>query len=827
MKSDYRLEMRNLLRTIVLIFIVLNGFAQERKFTKGQIPQGSGSISGIVLDAATIQPVEYANIVIYRMRDSSMVTGTVTDQEGKFLLEEVPWGFYQIKVDFIGYEQKLITKVPVIPRKPNVDLGEIKIKQASMNLREIEVVADKSAYVYKIDKKVVNVSQDLSSASGTAADVLENTPSIEVDIEGNVKLRGSSNFTVLINGRPSVLSGSDALQQISASQIDNIEIITNPSAKYDPEGTAGIINVIMKQQKEKGFTGLFNAGIGTKGKYNADFLLNYKFGDINIYAGMDYRNDNFHMDRKTDRETYSNDTTYFYQSEDARIIHRGGLSGKLGLDWYLNKKTTLGLSGKYGFFKFSFEGNGKNKEWLNPGDSSLYYISQGIMTRPREYYNINFNLTHNFNDKGHKIIGIFYWADRWGDSEDETLEWETDEDWNRFPDPMTSIKTSEDEKSNDIRIQLDYTKPFSEISQLEAGFQSRIENETEDYDFQNYVPGTGWVDDSSFSSVMDYNRNIHAAYVTWQDELFGIGYQFGLRGEYTDRSISDQAIDTTYTIDRIDYFPSVHLSKELPNKNQIIASYSRRINRPRGRYLDPFKIYIDANNLRQGNPSLEPEYVDSYELGWLKKWNSSFLSVEGYYRLKTNSFTRIFKSYEGNVIIHTIENLNKEYSAGIDIMLNQNIGKKVLLNLNGDLYYYKLEGELETGTVNKENFSWRSRLMTTYKFLPSSRVQFMLGYRGPRKTAQGETEGMLMTNLALRHDFLKRKATVTLQIRDLFGTMKRDFTSSSDTFWEHTVMARESPIVNLTFRYRLNNYQQERERTQEDDRGNMEMDYGY
>lgn len=822
--------MKRIILGIGILFICVSFNADiqaQREGMKGRtMPEGHGSINGVVVNESTGNPVEYANIVIYRKRDSSMATGTVTDVNGTFLMEKVPYGFYTLVADFIGYEKTVKRGVLVVPRNPNVDVDEIQIKPAVLNLDEVEIKADKLAIEYKIDKKVVNVNQDLQSASGTAADVLENTPSVEVDIEGNVKLRGSSNFTVLINGRPGILQGSDALQQISASQIENIEVITNPSAKYDPEGTAGIINVIMKEKKDNGLTGVFNVGIGTRDKYKADFLLNYKVGDFSIYGGLDYRDDDYHMTRETDRETYSADTTYFYKSIGNRTMHRGGIKGNLGFDWYINEKTTLGLKGEYGTFEFGFKGDGKNEEWKNPADSTLYYLSRSNLTRPRDYYGINLNLSHDFDNNGHRLIGNIHWSDRWGDSEDESLEWLTDEYYNIKGDPLKSFRTTEDETSQDFRVQLDYTRPFSEVSKLEAGFQSNIDVENQNYFFEDYVLGVGWVENKEFSSIMDFKRNIHAAYVTYHDEFLGFGYLLGFRGEYTYRSITDEAINKTYKLDRLDYFPSIHISRQLKSDNQIFASYSRRINRPRGRNLDPFKIYIDKNNIRQGNPDLKPEYVDSYELGWMKRFGNSFLSVEGYYRLKKNAFTRVFKSEDQGVVLHTTENLNKEHSSGAEIMLNKKFGRKATLVLGGNVYYYKLQGEVESATVDKENVSWNSRMMATYKVFSSTRIQVMMGYRGGRKTAQGDYKGRLMSSLAIRHDFLKDRATATLQIRDLTAGMKRDFTASTDVLYEHTIMKRESPMVNLTLSYRLKNYKKEKVRP-EGMEDMQEMDYGY
>ena len=811
---------------ILLLGILMSTTLTAQRGGKPLGERPKGKISGAVKDSLTEQAVEYANIVIYSLRDSSMVTGTVTDMQGKFVVDNVPFGRYYATADFIGYRKKQLGEIMVGPRNPSPDVGIIELPQASYGLDEVEVVADKMAFEYRIDKKVVNVSQDLNAAGGTAADVLENTPSVDVDIEGNVSLRGSGNFQVLINGRPSVLQGSDALQQMPARAIESIEIITNPSAKYDPDGTAGIINVIMKKEEEGGLTGMVNASIGTNNKYRGNVLLNYKLSNFNIIAGLDYRNDEYHMERETERISTFNDTTTFLESTGDRVMNRGGVSGRLGFDWYLSDKTTLGLIGRLGEYEFGFSNQGRNHEWSLPADSNIYFYSESEMSRPRTFYSLNANLSHQFDTEGHKLIGSLYWSGREGESADKSFEWYTDENW-FVQETLSEINTTEVDNSTEFRMNLDYTRPFSKVSKLETGLQARIEDDTEDYSFEEYVEGYGWQINDLYSSRSDYSRDIYSAYATFTDELFGIGYQLGLRGEYTNRLITDQQSLQEYSIDRLDYFPSLHLSKQLPNDNQLMLSYSRRIDRPRGRDLDPFKRYMDVNNIWQGNPGIKPEYVNSYEFGYLKKWGSSFLSLESFYRHTLNKITRILSPLEEGVILHTVENLNQDHQIGGELMLSHDFGKKLNVNLNGSLYYYKLEGDEQTRDVTRESTNWNARFSTTWKFLPTSRLQARLGYRGPSVTVQGTGEGMLMSDLALRHDFWERKASVTLQVRDLFGTMKREFTTDLDNLYEHTIMQRESQIVQLSLSYRINNYKPERRQSENGGEDAQEMDYGY
>ena len=356
-------RMKRLLFFIVFTIISLPFFAQRPAGTKGQRPDeggfvGEGKISGIVFDKQTNEPVEYANIVIFRKRDGRMISGTITNIKGEFAIKKVPFGMYKVTIDFIGYDKITIDSVRMFPRKPFVDLGKRFLSQSMVMLEGVEVVADKIAYEYKIDKKVVNVSQDVTAAGGTAADVLENTPSVEVDIEGNVTMRGSSSFTVLINGRPSILEGSDALQQLPASSIENIEIITNPSAKYVPDGTAGIINVVLKKKIEKGFSGLVNLSAGMNNKYRSNLLFNYRVNKWNFIAGIDYRDDKRKMERKSERQTYFEDTdvTEFINSFGDRNMNHKNLGGRLGVEYSISDKTMVGLSGRFGTFEFGMDG---------------------------------------------------------------------------------------------------------------------------------------------------------------------------------------------------------------------------------------------------------------------------------------------------------------------------------------------------------------------------------------------------------------------------------------------------------------------------------------
>ncbi|MCF8405117.1 MAG: TonB-dependent receptor, partial [Bacteroidales bacterium] len=431
----------------------------ERDFSN--MPK-EGIIKGKILEEGTNLPMEYANFVLYSFRDSSMVAGTVCNPDGTFELKEVRFGRFYAIANFIGYNKKIIHDIKITPKQKEIVLQDIFLENASTRLEGVEIVADRAHVEYKIDKKIVNVSQDILAQGSSAVEVLENTPSVQVDIEGNVSLRGTSNFTVLIDGRPSVLTGSEALQQIPASTIDNIEIITNPSAKYDPDGVGGIINVVLKKQKQPGMNGVINTSIGTGNKYKVDALLNYKTKNLNIFGGIDYNYRQFSMEGHTEYESLYNDTASFRNSDMNGKMNRNGYGIKTGIDYYLSDNSTLTLSGKYGTYGFGREFTSTNTNWTSPLTSYEYLLSESQSEHAGDYYNLNLNYITKFNQPGHQIEFLGYYSKSKGDDWDEQNDFESDANWNKIGEDPELIKTTEDNFETEIRIKADYTYPIGE-----------------------------------------------------------------------------------------------------------------------------------------------------------------------------------------------------------------------------------------------------------------------------------------------------------------------------------------------------------------------------
>ncbi|MCK5538226.1 MAG: carboxypeptidase regulatory-like domain-containing protein, partial [Bacteroidales bacterium] len=337
------------LNLIIISSIIL--FAQQGSGRGGNMPQ-IGVLSGKVIDKSSNTPVEYASIILYSMRDSSLVSGTITNATGGFLLKDLPMGRFYLDIKFLGYDHLIKHNIKINPKQTTLNLGKILLNVSAEEIGEVSIVADRTQIQYKLDKKVINVGQDVSAAGGSAVDVLEKSPSIQTDIDGNVTLRGSSSFTVFIDGKPTVLDANDALQQIPASEIQNIELITNPSAKYDPDGVAGIINIVMKKNRTSGISGIVNASIGTNHKYKGDFLVNFRADKFNWFIGGNYRDYTFLGGNESVRETYLPTQTNYLNYSGTRDMIRGGDGIKTGIDINLSTNQSLSLSANIGTFEF-------------------------------------------------------------------------------------------------------------------------------------------------------------------------------------------------------------------------------------------------------------------------------------------------------------------------------------------------------------------------------------------------------------------------------------------------------------------------------------------
>lgn len=763
-------------------------------------------IYGIVIDEVTGERLEFANVAVYSKADSALVTGGITNEKGRFEITGLGYGEYYLEAHFLGFRKKNIDNIVVNEDLPAPDLGRISLTPSAVELGSVDVVADKAQVEFKLDKKVVNVSQVISAIGGTAVDVLENTPSVQVDIEGNVSVRGSSNFTVLIDGRPSVLSGSEALRQIPSSALESIEIITNPSAKYEPDGMAGIINLVTKKNSMNGLSGIVNASAGTGDKYRGDFTLNYRTEKFNFLLGADWRDETNYGSMSSSRETFSNDTTRYLFMDGARNFNRSGHNLKGGVEWFASDKTTLSLSAEMGKSVNNRYGSGETRSYTVPGTQEVFSVTDEESERINDFYSFNFNFQHNFNSEGHKLEGMAFYSGEEGTDTEEESEVLANAQFQRSNTYLERVFSLETEEEKEFRLKLDYTYPFSETGRFEAGLLSRINAETEGLTFEVFDQETNsWIINEDFTSITDFRRDIHALYSTYSNAFGNFEYMAGLRGELTLREIKNTNAAEPSELNRIDLFPTIHTSYKLGENNELMASYSRRINRPSGRDLDPNPNYYNRYTIRIGNPDLEPEYTDSYELGALRRFGRSYLSLDAFHRVTNNKIDR-YQTLEDDVFYLRTGNFDKDYATGLELTGNIQFTQWLLVNASTSVYNYRISGTLGEDAFDRSSTNWNGRMNTTLRFSENSRMQVNAFFRGPSVSAQGESKAMFFSNLSYRHEFFNKKLSATLSVRDPLGTAKFERESYGEDFNSWFQWKREPRVVMLTLSYRLNNF---------------------
>jgi len=814
--------MKNIL---FLILALISNFLLASGIETNTIKKGD--IIGTVIDGTSGHAIEYATVALYEQPNHKLVTGSISDSEGFFRIKGNQPGTYQLTVTFMGFKIKTIEKITILAETKEIDLGKIILETNAKEIETVNVVADQASVQYKIDKKVVNVSQQLTAKSGTAVDILENVPSIKVDIEGNVSLRGSTSFTVLIDGRPTALDPSDALSQIPAGAIENIEIITNPSAKYEPDGTSGIINIITKKNKLDGTTGIINANVGLNEKYGTDFTLDFRKEKWHYYLGGDYNNRNMPGEMEYERTTQlSGSPTTTYLNADGtfkRFMQNAGING--GIDWNITEQDVIGINLSTGWREHGRNDSKDYMEWTQPDSNLLLYNTHDKSSNAGTFYSSTLDYKHTFG----KNIEHYFQTQitvngRNMDETSENLKIGNDQTI------LEGKKSTEDGPSQNFRIKLDYAQPFAIGTKLEAGLHANLSesndnNSVFDLDTASTINDYIFVD--SLSNQTQFTQNVFAGYSTFGGEWGSFGYQVGLRAEYTYWVLEHPDMDSTYIIDRPDIFPTLHLSYNLPADQQLMVSYSRRIERPRGFFLEPFITYMDANNVRRGNPGLKPEYINSFEVSYQKKLQSNFFLVTGYYRITQNKIDRVTLPYKENIRMMSFENIGSDYALGMEFMLNYNPFKWYTANLMADFYDYRMKGEINDSSINPHDFSWNARFNNTFKISMNTRVQIDANYQSASVNSQGSSEGSFSVNAAIKQDFMKRKASATLQVRDIFGTSKHDNTTTTQGFYQHTVFNPDSPIVMLTLTYKLNNYKMKNKKSENGENNGIEDDNGF
>ena len=775
------------------------------------LPDGlqKGTITGQVYDADINVPIEYANIVLHNQRDSAQVNGAATDKSGRFTLTGVRPGRYFMELSFIGYRTKTIGDITVGPGATR-DLGRTTLRQTAMAVEGVEATAERPALTFRIDKKVVDVAHQQTAANGTAVDVLENVPSVKVDPDGNVTMRGSSNFKVLVDGRPSPLDPSEALQQIPASTINNIELITNPSAKYDPEGMTGIINIILKKQRELGVNGIVNLRGGTDGSYGGDFLLGYRQGIANLFFGADYNRRETRNTRVSENQTTQGDTTSFVDASGNRSRTGRPYGVRAGTDLQLGTNDKFSFGGRYGNRSFGSSQTAAYAESTRPGTGVLHYTSIDASSRSGDFYALNVDDVHNFGREGHELAAHADMTGRGGNELQSTVLTDS------TGDTTSARRTDGTGPNTELTLKLDYTLPLREDDKFEAGYESRFDRSktgTKMYEYDTAAHTYSY--EPLYSHSVDFRDDVHALYGLYSGNLSKFGFELGLRGEYTDRLIRLVDIDSSIMVRELDLFPTVHVSYDLSGEKQVMASYTRRIERPDGWDLEPFITWRDAYNVQQGNPGLKPENIDSYEAGYQMPVGPGQLSTDVYYRVTHNVIDDVQSVYRENVLLETSGNVGTDYSLGGELDLEFRPLKWWNVTLSGDAYHYRLAGVILGDSFSRTSFIWSGNLNNEFQILPGTRLQLNLRYSAPEVASQGTEKGFFMTSAAVKQQLFSRRLSLTLQMRDILNTGRHESTSQGTGFYSLSKSMRQARVVSLGLTWNSNNFKAGR--NQQDD----------
>lgn len=767
------------------------------------------SITGIVIDQAGSDrvAVEFATVVLLDARDSIMVKGTTTENDGTFILNNVEAGDYLVKVSFIGYRDLYTPKITLSADADELDLGKLLLK-SGQTLEEVVVKGQKSLIETRIDKRVYNADADLSSKGGTGLNLLSNVPGVEVDIDDNISLRGSGNVQILINGRPSTFSPATFLEQIPATSIEKIELITNPGAKYDASGTAGIINVILKEEDKRGIYGTVNSSYqqGLSPRYNSSASLNMRKGKWNTSASYSYTNNEYSYSGTNERQYRYPDTSFLIDEYDEGLRGRSGHNIRAGIDYSLNNNSTIYISGNY-------QKGGRTADRLvvydnynNENKLENFRERSTEGTEKRYEYFLNGGWQKKFNREGKKLDVDFTFS-RSGRTEDDAYEeLFFDANGNQTNSPLLQ-NISENRAENLFVGMLDYEQPTYFGGNLEAGFRTdlmHLDNsffsETFDNEEEKYVP------DESLNNNFLFDRNVFAAYGTYSREWGKYGFKLGLRAEQTFRNgelRGEEANSRNY----LRIFPTIHNSYQVSEYTQFMVSYSRRINRPNSWRLNPFTSFNNPLSLRRGNPFLQPEDIHSFELGLLQYIGDLTINGTFFYRKTNDVMQRFLVVEEGSpVAIRTYENLGRRDDYGLEGIFNYAPFRWWNLNLTVNLSSRNLKNVQREGVDNLNTFRTSLNYNSQWRVGDGWSFQVNGRYRAPLDVPQGRIGAYTYVNIAIRKEVLDEKLNIGLSVRDLFNTREwvissteqSGLTQSRDRQWD-------SRVVGLDVNYRFGN----------------------
>ncbi len=817
--------MNRFILTCLIFFTALAAFAQ-------------GTVKGRVIDRQSNEALPYVNIRVSQAGADKTVKAAITDVKGQFSISGLSDGSYVLTVSMMGYKS-LTRSFSVSSRNRTVSYGALYIGEDHKALKEVTVTGQRSQMKLEVDRKTFTVDQVLAAAGGSASDLLENIPSVEVTTDGEISLRGNTSVEVWINGKASGLTTdnrAEILQQIPAESIERVEVIDNPSAKYSPEGSAGIINIILKRDRKAGYYGSLRAGVNTAGGWNTSGNINYSSGQLDAFANVGYRQRK-NTGGALSEQTYLGSNTYQnYESDNER--KGGNFFARAGLTWHMTTKDELSFSGmtmmgerdnlsttpyRYGTVGAPADSRVMFRRNTGEGDMRMYHAELGYVRNFADNHkldlNVSFDRWKNDDDNYYQDSTIYY---------DQPLPVEYS--WQYRPMFINS---------RSWEVKADYENQLTERMKLEAGYNGRFSHENtpqEAWSDPTSWNGAAMTEDRDFFNRFIYDMDVHAVYATFNAKLGRFGVMAGLRGEYwkvkTDSYTWEQEHDPSlrdpsFSKDYFQLFPSLFLNYSLTETSQLQLNYTRRLRRPWGGQLNSFKNTRDASMVSFGNPELTPEYTNSFSLNYLKTWTDHTLSFGTYYRPTTDVIQQV-RYMEDGVVYSTSENVAKSQSAGVELILKDKLWRILDLTTTVNAYYYKLDGfsyvindQVVTGLSN-ENFSWDARILASVILPYDISFQATGNYRSRSVISQGYRKPNASLDLGLRKTFFNKLFSLSVNWRDVLGTRKWENYTSTESFTRHQKNWRD-PRVNFTLTWNFGNMNSKKKR-QDDMNGSSDDD---
>ena len=770
-------------------------------------------VTGTVTDSETNIPLEYATISVFNVNSEGAINGVITDSNGEFSIE-LSKGNYDFKVEFISFKIKYYRNITV--NNP-LSLGTIELSIDENILDEIEVIGEKTEIEIKLDKTVYNIGKDLTLKGSSVSDVLDNLPSIEVDIEGNVSLRGNESVRILINGKPSGLVGissNEALKQFPSESVEKVEVITSPSARYNAEGTAGIINIILRRSKLTGFNGSLSLNSGYPERYGVSANLNYRTKKLNFFNNIGYNT-------RTSEGSFVNETEYYTDQAINNFLNENGVRGSernsnylnTGIEYFISDKTSV--VGSYVFRKS--DGFTNNTNNVNQNFNSISKFSERLEKESEidDTNEFSINLTHDFNKEGH-VLTMDYQKEKSSENENGFI---SNSQLKPILTKYLSEKINTDEIQESELFKIDYVLPIKKDGQFELGFRRSNQHQDIDYLAKNEDLNGNFINDLNLSNTLLYNEKVNAFYTQYGNKKNKFSFLLGLRYEESKTTVKQLANNTNNVKNYNDFFPTLNLSYQIKENETITFGYNRRIRRARSYFINPFPSKSSATNIFQGNPNIDPTYSNGIDLGYLKRYEKLTLNGSIYYRKETGVFTFISENTGDFVLVNEIlvpvlrrTPINLASNKQIGLELNANFNQSKNWRLNGSLNFYESEtlGEYMGIVYDSKNLTWSGRLSNNLKLFSSVDWQTSFRYRAPQKTAVSERKASIYSNTAFSKDLLKDKITLTFKVNDIFETGKwriesfnENYRSYSESNW------RGGRTLELNLIYRFNQKKKE------------------